>query len=145
MKLKPIGVIRSPYKTRSEAPRQGWFNPEVISEIEVFEEYKEGLKDVEGFSHLIVLSWFHKSTDYSLQITTPWDTILHGLFTTRSPNRHNSIGFSVVELLKRERNILWVKGLDAIEKTPLIDLKPYLPKIDMKPNVRTGWLKTKLY
>lgn len=144
MKINPIGLIRSPYKTRYEAPHQGWFKPEIISDIVVFEEYGDGLKDIEGFSHLIVLYWLNESKGYSLQITTPWDTELHGLFTTRSPNRPNPIGFSVAELLEKAGNVLKVRGLDAIDRTPLVDLKPYLPKIDTKANVKNGWLIKKL-
>ncbi len=144
MKINPIGEIRSPYKIRREAPHQGFFKPEVISNIEVFKKYEEGLKDIEGFSHIIVLYWMSKSKGYTLQITTPWDTELHGLFTTRSPNRPNPIGLSVVEVLERKSSILRVRGLDAIDKTPLIDLKPYIPEIDTKTNVKTGWLEQKL-
>lgn len=143
MKIKPIGIIHSPYKTRQEAPHQGWFRPEVISEIKIFKEFKDGLKDIEGFSYLIVLYWLHKSDSYNLFVKTPWDTKLHGLFTTRSPNRVNPIGFSVVELVERKVNILKVKGLDAIDNTPVIDIKPYIPDIDSKTNSKIGWLKDK--
>ena len=85
-----------------------------------------------------------ESQGYTLQITTPWDTELHGLFTTRSPNRPNPIGLSVVELLERKDNLLWVRGLDAINNTPLVDIKPYTPKIDVKTDVKSGWLGKKL-
>jgi tRNA-Thr(GGU) m(6)t(6)A37 methyltransferase TsaA len=144
MKITPIGYIHSPYQTKHEAPQQGWFRPEVISEIEVFKKYEDGLKDIEGFSHLIVLYWMNESEGYVLQITTPWDTARHGLFTTRSPNRPNPIGFAVVDLVERKGNLLRVRGLDAIDNTPLIDIKPYSPKIDRKIAVKTGWLKNKL-
>jgi len=144
MKIHPIGQIHSPYQTRLEAPYQGWFRPEVISEIEVFKKYEAGLKDIEGFSHLIVLYWMSESQGYTLQITTPWDTELHGLFTARSPNRPNPIGFSVVTLVERNGNLLRVRGLDAINNTPLVDIKPYLPEIDTKTGVKSGWLGKKL-
>ncbi len=141
MKLKPIGIIHSPYKTRAEAPPQGKSD---ILELEIFKEYEEGLKDIETFSHLHVIYWMHKSKDYSLLITTPWDTKLHGLFATRTPNRPNPLGHSVVELIERKGNILKVRGLDAIEGTPVIDIKPYVPRIDVKPEADSGWLGDKL-
>ena len=86
LELKPIGVIHSPYKNKWIAPYQG-YKSEEISQIEVFKEFGEGLKDIEGFSHIIVIYWFHKSQGYHLLVKTPWDDSLHGLFTTRSPNR----------------------------------------------------------
>ena len=138
MKLTSIGTIHSAYKDRKECPPQG---REEICWIEVFEEYKEGLKDVDGFSHLILLYWLDSTKDYSLLVKTPWDSVPHGVFATRSPNRPNALGFSVVELIERNENRLKVKGLDALEGTPLIDIKPYLPEIDSKTNVRVGWVK----
>ena len=137
MNLKPIGMIHSPYKDRKECPPQG---REEICEIEVFEEYAQGLKDIDGFSHLILLYWLHSAKGYSLLLKTPWDSERHGVFATRSPNRPNPIGFSVVELIEINANKLKVKGLDALERTPLIDIKPYLPEIDSKTNVRIGWV-----
>jgi tRNA-Thr(GGU) m(6)t(6)A37 methyltransferase TsaA len=144
MKITPIGYIHSPYQTKHEAPQQGWFRPKVISEIEVFKKYEDGLKDIEGFSHLIVLYWMNESKGYALQITTPWDTARHGLFTTRSPNRPNPIGFAVVDLVERKGNLLRVRGLDAIDNTPLVDIKPYSPTIDSQTAVKLGWLENKV-
>ena len=138
MKLKPIGIIHSPYKDRKECPPQG---RDEICEIEISGRYREGLKHIDGFSHLILLYWFHSAKDYSLLVKTPWHSELHGLFATRSPNRPNPIGFSVVELIEIDGNRLKVKGLDALEGTPLLDIKPYLPEIDAKLDVRIGWIK----
>jgi tRNA-Thr(GGU) m(6)t(6)A37 methyltransferase TsaA len=138
MQLKSIGIIHSPYKNRKESPPQG---REEICWIEVSEQYAEGLKDIDGFSHLILLYWFHQGKDYALLVKTPWSPELHGLFSTRSPDRPNSLGFAVVELIERKGNKLKVKGLDALEGTPLLDIKPYLPEIDSKTNVRVGWVK----
>jgi tRNA-Thr(GGU) m(6)t(6)A37 methyltransferase TsaA len=138
MQLKPIGIIHSPYKNRKETPPQG---REEFCWIEVSEQYAEGLKDTEGFSHLILIYWFHQGNDYTLLVKTPWSPELHGLFSTRSPDRPNSLGFAVVELIERKGNKLKVKGLDALEGTPLLDIKPYLPEIDSKTNVREGWVK----
>ncbi len=143
MKMKPIGVIHTPYKSTKEAPYQGCKSDET-GEIEIFDEYARGLKDVEGFSHLIILYWMHKSTNYSLLIKTPWDDKLHGLFTTRSQNRPNPIGLSVVRLIKRDGNILKIKGIDAIEETPVIDIKPYIPEFDEEKNIKIGWLENKI-
>ena len=141
--LKPIGIIHAPYKNTGEAPYQG-YKSEEISQIEVFQEFEEGLKDIEGFSHIIVIYWFHKSQEYHLLVKTPWDDSVHGLFTTRSPHRPCPLGLTVVELVAREKNILKVKGLDAIDGTPLLDIKPYIPSIDEGSVMKPGWLQGKL-
>jgi len=138
MQLKPIGIIHSPYINRKESPPQG---REEICWIEVSEQYAEGLKDIDGFSHLILLYWFHQGKGYTLLVKTPWSPELHGLFSTRSPDRPNSLGFAVAELIERKGNKLKVKGLDALEGSPLLDIKPYLPEIDSKTSVRVGWVK----
>jgi tRNA-Thr(GGU) m(6)t(6)A37 methyltransferase TsaA len=143
LELNPIGIIHSPYKNRGEASYQGR-KSEAISQIEVFKEFEEGLKDIEGFSHIIVIYWFHKSQGYHLLVKTPWDDSLHGLFTTRSSHRPCPLGLTVVELVARERNILKVKGLDAIDSTPLLDIKPYVPSIDKRSVVKPGWFEGKL-
>jgi tRNA-Thr(GGU) m(6)t(6)A37 methyltransferase TsaA len=143
LELKSIGIIHSPYKNTGEAPYQG-YKSEEISQIEVFKEFEEGLKDIEGFSHIIVIYWFHKSQGYHLLVKTPWDDSLHGLFTTRSPRRPCPLGLTVAELVAREKNILKVKGLDAIDGTPLLDIKPYVPSIDENSVVKPGWLGGKL-
>jgi tRNA-Thr(GGU) m(6)t(6)A37 methyltransferase TsaA len=143
LELKPVGIIHSPYKDRDGAPSQGYRN-KGISRIEVFREFEEGLQDIEGFSHIIIIYWFHKSQGYHLLVKTPWDEIPHGLFTTRSPHRPCPLGLTVVELVARERNILKVKGLDAIDGTPLLDIKPYVPEIDQRSVVKSGWLEGKL-
>jgi tRNA-Thr(GGU) m(6)t(6)A37 methyltransferase TsaA len=138
MQLKSIGIIHSPYKDRKECPPQG---REEICWIEIFDQYAEGLKDIDGFSHLILLYWFHQGNDYSPLVKTPWSPERHGLFSTRSPDRPNPLGFSVVELIERKGSQLKVKGLDALEGTPLLDIKPYLPPIDSKTKVRMGWVE----
>jgi tRNA-Thr(GGU) m(6)t(6)A37 methyltransferase TsaA len=143
LELKPIGIIHSPYKNREEAPYQG-HKGEEISQIEIFKEFEEGLRDIEGFSHIIVIYWFHKSQGYHLMVKTPWDDSLHGLFATRSPHRPCPLGLTVVELVAREKNILKVKGLDAIDGTPLLDIKPYVPSIDERSVVKPSWLEGKL-
>ena len=134
--LKIIGIVHSSWKTTNDTPFQGGDD---VSEIEIFEEYSEGLQDIAGFSHLHIFYWLHQSESYSLMVNTPWDTKPHGLFTTRSPHRPNPIGYSVVELVNTEENRLKVKGLDAINGTPVIDIKPYIKKLDLKKDVVSGW------
>jgi len=141
--LKPIGIIHSSYKNEVAAPYQG-YRGEDISRIEVYKEFEEGLKDIEGFSHIVVIFWFHKSQGYHLSVKTPWDDVLHGLFATRSPHRPCPIGLTVVELVGREENTIRVKGLDAIDGTPLLDIKPYVPSVDERSVVKLGWLEGKL-
>ena len=136
--LEIIGVVHSKYKTTKDAPFQGG---DEISKIEIKKEYLEGLKDIDGFTHLHIYYWLHKSKDFSLLVKTPWDEVLHGVFATRSPHRPNPIGHSVVELVGRKNNILIVKRLDAIEGTPVIDIKPYIPRLDLKNNVVSGWIE----
>jgi len=143
LELKPIGIIHSPYRDREQAPHQG-HKREEICQVEVFKEFEEGLKDIEGFSHIILIYWFHKSAGYHLLVTTPWDTKPHGLFTTRSANRPCPLGLCVVEIVAREGNILKVKGLDALDGTPLLDIKPYIPSLDAKTDAKAGWLEDKL-
>jgi len=110
----------------------------------VFKEFEEGLQDIEGFSHIIVIYWFHKSQGYHLLVKTPWDDKPHGVFATRSPHRPCPLGLTVSELLGREKNILKVKGLDAIDGTPVLDIKPYVPPLDESSSTKIGWLEGKL-
>jgi len=143
LSLRPIGIIHSPYHDRVQAPHQG-SRREEICQVELFKEFEQGLKDIEGFSHIILIYYLHKSRGYSLTVKTPWDVTPHGLFTTRSPNRPCPLGLAVVELIARKGNILEVKGLDAIDGTPLLDIKPYVHSIDEKANVKVGWLEGRL-
>ena len=142
MIIKPIGVIHTPYKRMEDVPIQPSYSKE-IGEIEVFKEYEEGLKDIEGFSHVIILYLFHKSQGYSLLVKPFLDSDKHGVFATRHPNRPNSIGISVVRLLERRGRILRVKGIDVIDGTPLMDVKPYVPNFDQAIDVKIGWLEGK--
>ena len=143
LELKSIGIIHSPYKARNVAPYQG-YRGKKLSRIEVFREFAQGLQDIEGFSHIIVIYWLHKSVGYHLLVKTPWDDIPHGLFTTRSPHRPCPLALTVVELVARERNILKVRGLDAIDGSPLLDIKPYVAAVDERSTVKSGWLEGKL-
>ena len=127
--IQPIGYVRSPYKEKEDAPRQGRLS-DTISEIVIKEEYLHGLDDIEKKSHLIVLTWFDQADRTMLRATPPHEKIEHGVFATRSPNRPNPVAFSVVDLIKRDGNVLQVRGLDALHGTPVEDIKPYLPDID---------------
>jgi len=144
IKIRPIGIIHSPYTSESKIPFQGIMS-DIEFELLIYREYIDGLKDIEGFSHLIVLYYASNAKNLHLQTTTPWDTTLHGVFTTRSPFRPNFLLFSVVQLLKRkDEQTLLVKYLDAMDKTPLIDIKPYIPSLDRKEAVRIGWMTIKI-
>lgn len=143
LELKPIGVIRSPYKNKGRAPYQGC-KTEDISQIEVFEELEEGLQDIERFSHIIVIYWFHKSQGYRLLVRTPWDDVPHDVFATRSPHRPCPPGLIVVGPVARDRNIVTVKELDAIDGTPVLDVKPYIHEVDQRSIVKPGWPEGKL-
>jgi len=142
--IKQIGIIHSPYKDMKDVPIQGVFKPDVEGIVEVFPEYEEGLKDIEKFSHIILLYYFHLSKDVKLQRPPFLDDNEHGIFSIRAPNRPNLIGFSVVRLKKREKNRLYVAEIDTIDGTPLVDIKPYVPKFDVRIDAGEGWLKNKL-
>jgi tRNA-Thr(GGU) m(6)t(6)A37 methyltransferase TsaA len=138
----PIGVIHLSFTTLDKVPTQPCYSNQ-IGEVELFKEYEEGLKDLEGFSHIVILYLFHKSKGYSLTVKPFLDSDEHGLFATRHPNRPNAIGMSVVRLVERKGRVLRVKGIDVIDGTPLIDIKPYVPSFDHRADARIGWLEGK--
>jgi len=141
-KFTPIGIIYTPFKEREGTPIQGHYAPEVEGRVEVFEEFADGLKDVEGFSHIILLYVFHKSKGYNL-VTKPFlEDEEHGVFAMRAPRRPNPIGLTVVRLNRREGNILHISGIDVLDGTPLLDIKPYVGEFDYFDEVRAGWLET---
>ena len=117
---------------------------EEVGEIEIFKSYEEGLRDFDRFSHIVILYIFNKSKGYSLLVKPFLDESLRGLFATRHPNRPNPLGISTVRLLEREGNILKIMCLDVLDGTPLIDLKPYVPKFDERREASLGWLEGKL-
>jgi tRNA-Thr(GGU) m(6)t(6)A37 methyltransferase TsaA len=143
MRIKPIGIIYTPFKSKKETPKQN-YKSKAIGKVEVFKKYQEGLKGIEGFSHLILIYNFHKSRGFKLLVTPFLDDKLHGLFATRYPRRPNQIGLTVVRLLKRKGNILRVKNIDVIDGTPLLDIKPYVPEFGPRQNVKIGWLRGKI-
>lgn len=141
--LKSIGIIRTPYKNKKEIPCQG-YKSDKIGEVEIFSEFEEALKDIEYFSHIYLIYYFHKATGYEPLIKPFLDDQKHGVFATRYYNRPNPIGFSIVKLIERNRNILKVRQVDMLDETPLLDIKPYIPQFDQRINVKIGWLKIKL-
>jgi len=143
-RFKAIGVVHSPFKKAADIPMEMNADPRGFegteSEIALFADFEPGLKDIDGFSHLIVVFAFHVSEDGRMLVKPPFETELRGVFATRSPHRPNPIGVTVVKLLGRTGPILRVSGLDAVEGTPVLDIKPYTQK-DQKTDIRTGWIK----
>jgi tRNA-Thr(GGU) m(6)t(6)A37 methyltransferase TsaA len=139
LELRAIGIIHSPYRERKEAPRQGRLVRETAI-LEVFPEYLPGLKDIEQATHLIVLYWGHLAPRDVLQTRTPFGPEVRGVFACRSPARPNPIAFCVAELLSRDGNRLLVRGIDALDGSPLLDIKPYSPVMDSITGARIGWM-----
>jgi tRNA-Thr(GGU) m(6)t(6)A37 methyltransferase TsaA len=136
--MKPIGVIHSPFTDKSQTPIQA-SRSRAVGQVEVYPEFSEGLQDVEGFSHLILLYTFHCSSGYTLRVKPFLDDQWRGLFATRYPCRPNPLGLSVVRLLERRDNVLEIEGVDVLDGTPLLDIKPYVPDFDVRTEVHTGW------
>ena len=146
VQFKPIGIIHSPFKEPKGMPIQPVGAKGVSGTVEVFPEYEEGLKDLEGFSHIILIYHFHLSESYSLKVKPFLDDTIRGLFSTRAPKRPNPIGFSVVCLEKIEGSILYISNVDIVDGTPLLDIKPYVPEFDKDEDkeIRIGWLSKKI-
>ena len=116
----------------------------VKGRIEILPEYEEGLLDLDGFSHIFLLYQFHLNNSFDLQVVPFLDTKTHGVFATRAPKRPNSIGLSLVKLTSIKKNMLFVEDVDMVNKTPIIDIKPYIPDFDEMENVKTGWYRKEL-
>ena len=138
---KPIGVIRTPFKDAEGVPIQPTAARGIKGVVEVYPEYAEGLKDLEGFSHIILIYHFHLIKAYRLLVVPYLDSEVRGVFATRAPARPNPIGISVVRLLRIEGNVLHVEDVDIVDGTPLLDIKPYVPQFDSRLQVRIGWLE----
>ncbi len=136
---RPIGSVSSPYKQTSEIPKGLGAKHEAEGVLKILPEFEAGLTDIEGFSHLIVLWEFDRSDGFALVGTPPSDNRPHGVFATRSPRRPNPIGLTVVELLRREGASLHVRGVDMLDGTPILDIKPYLSSVP-SDKFRRGWL-----
>jgi tRNA-Thr(GGU) m(6)t(6)A37 methyltransferase TsaA len=139
MRMRPVGTVRSPYKDAAEIPKGLGATHGAEGVLEIRAELEAGLTDIEGFSHLFVIWAFDRSEGYELLGTPPSDNRPHGVFATRSPRRPNPIGLTVVELLGREGSRLRVRGVDMLDGTPILDIKPYLSSIPQE-RLRRGWL-----
>ena len=136
---EPIGYAKTPYHNTHEIPKGFGAKHDAVGILEILPRFEAGLTDIEGFSHLFVLWVFDRSEGFELVGTPPIDDRPHGVFATRSPRRPNPIGLTVVELLRREGSSLHVRGLDMLDGTPILDLKPYLSSIPAEKLLR-GWL-----
>jgi tRNA-Thr(GGU) m(6)t(6)A37 methyltransferase TsaA len=136
---RPIGFVRSPYVDTKQIPKGLGTRHEAEGTLELLPEFETGLTDIEGFSHLFVLWLFDRSEGYELLASPPGESRAHGLFATRSPRRPNPIGLTVVELLDRHGPRLHVKGVDMLDGTPVLDIKPYMSSVPAD-SLRRGWL-----
>jgi len=143
IKYHPTGIIHSPFKEIEGVPIHPRGGKDIKGSIEIRKELEEGLRDLDGFSHIILLYHFHLSKEYSLSVVPFLDDKPHGVFATRAPKRPNSIGLSVVKLIKIEKNILHIENIDIVDGTPLLDIKPYFKEFKDSEKVRMGWLTEK--
>jgi tRNA (adenine37-N6)-methyltransferase len=138
---RPIGVIHSPHTDPKATPVQPVFAEGIEGTAEVFPEFADGLKDVEGFSHLFIIFHFHRAGEPKLQVKPYLQDEVRGVFACRAPCRPNGIGFSVCRLVKREGALLHLADLDILDGTPLLDIKPYIARFDSRTGTRDGWQK----
>jgi tRNA-Thr(GGU) m(6)t(6)A37 methyltransferase TsaA len=136
--MHPVGLIHTPFTDKASTPIQP-SRSQARGRVEVYPQYEQGLEGLEGFSHIVLLYVLHRSEGYSLMVKPFLDDQQHGLFAIRHPCRPNPIGLSIVRLLKREGNWLEIEGVDMLDQTPLLDIKPYVPDFDQQSDVRTGW------
>jgi tRNA-Thr(GGU) m(6)t(6)A37 methyltransferase TsaA len=138
--MSPIGIIHSPYKQLKDMPIQGKFKPEVTAYIELKDEYAPGLKDLDDFSHAIIIYYFHKSQKEEVVGKPFLEDKEHGIFAIRSPHRLNHIGLSVVKIRSVKENKLHFSEVDVLDQTPVLDIKPYVKHFDSRENVISGWI-----
>jgi len=139
--LSPIGTIHTPFSSLEGMPIQPSGAEGVQGTIHLKKEFEEGLRDLDGFSHLILLYHFHRSKGYNLLVKPFLDTVKRGLFSTRAPRRPNPIGLSIVRLVKVEGLTIHLLDVDVLDGTPLLDIKPWVPEFDAKQKTRSGWLE----
>ena len=145
--FKPIGIIHSSFKEPAGMPIQPAGAKGIKGTIEIFDEFKEGLIDLDGFSHIVLLFHFHLSKSFKLLVHPYMEDKIRGVFATRAPRRPNQIGMSIVRLDKIEDSILHISNVDIIDGTPLLDIKPFVPKFDcfdLDENEKVGWLKKRI-
>lgn len=138
--IKPIGIINTPYKEPKGIPIQGKFEKGVTGTIRLFPEYRAGLKDIEGFSHLILIYHFNRSKEERLTGKPFLEDVEHGIFAIRSPHRPNHIGFSIVKIKKVKGKTITFSEVDILDGTPLLDIKPYVKRFDSRGKVKNGWI-----
>ncbi len=139
LEVHPIGIIRTPFKSSEGVPIQS-YRSHVMGHAEIQEKYVEGLISLEGFSHIILLYWFHNASPPKMKVMPYLDTKEHGLFATRAPSRPNPIGLSIVEFQGIKGNIINFRGADMLDESPLIDIKPFVPEFDNRSEASSGWL-----
>ena len=144
VRYKIIGVVHSPFKKPQNVPIQAIASKGVKGNVELAREYIKGLKDLQGFSHIILICHFHRSKNYSLLVKPYLDANLRGVFATRAPSRPNPIGLSIVRLIRVEDNLLHIQDVDLVDGTPVLDIKPYVPRFDQRETTEIGWLKNKI-
>ncbi len=141
IQYRPIGYVHSPFKDTAGMPIQPSRAKGITGRVEVLSEFQDGLADLDGFSHIILLYHLHKVSGYRLHVVPFLDTNPRGLFATRAPTRPNPVGLSVLQLLGIEECTLAVSDLDILDGTPVLDIKPYVPDFDQRPEIRIGWLE----
>lgn len=142
--IHPIGVVRSEFKSKIGVPIQTAGAPQLCAELEVFPAFEAGLRDLDGFEYLILLTHLHQASSEPLEVVPFLDSTAHGVFATRAPTRPNRIGMSIVRLVSIRGNVLYFEGNDMIDGTPIIDIKPYVPAFDVRQTERIGWFENKL-
>jgi len=145
IKYKPIGFIHTPFKEPKGVPIQPVAGEDIEGKVEILPDYVEGLKDLEGFSHIILIYHLHLSKKPSLLVKPYMDEKLRGVFATRAPSRPNPIGLSIVRLVKIKGNMVYIKDVDIVDGTPLLDIKPYVPEFDLREVNKIGWLEKNIY
>ena len=142
IEIEPIGIIRSPFKNRAGMPVQSASNRAAPGEVRLFPRYAAGIQDLDGFSHIILIYYLHKVEAAKLIVIPFLDTVQRGVFATRAPARPSHIGLSVAEIDKIEENIIYIKKIDALDETPVLDIKPFIPEVDIpRTPIRSGWLE----
>jgi tRNA-Thr(GGU) m(6)t(6)A37 methyltransferase TsaA len=137
--FRPIGILRSPHMRAEATPIQPVYARDCPGRAEISPEFADGLADIEGFSHVYLLYWLHRADPPQLRVKPYLQDMEHGIFATRAPCRPNPIGLSLVRLVRREGRALYLAGVDVLDGTPLLDIKPYAPRYDTVDNPRGGW------
>jgi tRNA-Thr(GGU) m(6)t(6)A37 methyltransferase TsaA len=137
--MQPIGFVKSPFTDKAQIPKGCGAHHEAEGDLEILPEFEQGLQDIEGFSHLYIIWLFHQVEGFELLATPPTDNRTHGVFATRSPQRPNPLGLTVVKLLERRGRHLRVSGIDMLDGTPVLDIKPYLSSVPVE-ELKRGWL-----